>query len=103
MKLLAILAAVVIAASLKAELPVRDTLTCENAVAVTPSDSVGIFTLAKQTTTKLWVGGTGNVTVLMKSGQVVQFPSVPANTLLPISITRVNATGTSATNMVALY
>lgn len=67
-------------------------------VAVTPSDSVNIGFL----TFGLWVGGAGNVTAVMGNGDVVLFTAVAAGTLLPIQVSRVNATGTTATAMVAL-
>jgi hypothetical protein len=67
-------------------------------VAVTPSDSVNLGF----TTFGLYVGGAGNVTAVMASGEVVLFTAVPAGTLLPIQATRINATGTTATAMVAL-
>ena len=50
----------------------------------------------------LWVGGGGDVKVTMSGGGDVTFSSVPAGSHLPISITHVIKTGTTATNMVAL-
>lgn len=66
--------------------------------AVTPSDTVAIPT---GMTRALWVGGAGNVRAIM-GGAEVNFIAVPAGTLLKIACTRVNATGTTATNIVAL-
>jgi len=56
----------------------------------------------------IYVGTTGNVAVRMAGdGQIgdqdVTFIGVPAGTLLPISVSRVLATGTTASNIVALY
>lgn len=68
------------------------------AVAVTPHNATMLDRCSKE----LWVGGAGNVTVLMVSGETVTFTSVPAGTRLPIRVQRVNATGTTATNIVAL-
>jgi hypothetical protein len=68
-------------------------------VAVTPSD---VTNIAGGPTFGLYVGGAGNVTAVMLSGEVVLFTAVPAGSLLPIQVTRVNATGTTATAMVAL-
>jgi hypothetical protein len=67
-------------------------------VAVTPSDTVNIPT---GKTRALWVGGVGNVRAIM-GGVEVNFLAVPAGTLLKIVCTRVNTTGTTATNIVAL-
>lgn len=66
--------------------------------AVTPSDSVDIV---GGITRALWVGGAGNVRAIM-GGAEVNFLAVPAGTLLKIACTRVNSTGTTATNIVAL-
>lgn len=52
----------------------------------------------------VWVGGAGNVKVTMqRDGTQVTFTAVPAGTLLPVAASRVWATGTTATLMVALY
>lgn len=68
------------------------------AVAVTPSDTVNLdgFTVKA-----LYVGGAGAIAAVI-NGAVVSFPAVPVGTVLPIATTRVNATGTAATNIVAL-
>jgi hypothetical protein len=69
-----------------------------HAAAVTPNDTTPIGF----NTSGLWVGGAGNVTVRMQSGELCLFTAVPAFTLLPIKFTHVMATGTAATLMVAL-
>ena len=51
----------------------------------------------------LYVGTAGDVTVDMAYGTTVAFVSVQAGTILPIQVTRIYSTGTSASNMVALY
>ncbi len=50
----------------------------------------------------LYIGGTGNVTVVM-NGVSVLFTGLPAGTILPIRTDKVMATGTTATSLVALY
>lgn len=70
-----------------------------SAVAVTPSDTVGFAV----TNAGLWVGVAGNVAVLMEDGRSVTFTGVTAGTLLPIRVTRVDSTSTTATDMNALY
>ncbi|MCC6989952.1 MAG: hypothetical protein IT181_13185 [Acidobacteria bacterium] len=68
------------------------------AVAVTPHDSTNIA--FDGTIKALQVGGAGTVAAVMASG-LVSFTCV-AGQILPIRCTRVNATGTSATVIVAL-
>lgn len=68
-----------------------------NAAAVTPSDTAAVAYDG------LWVGGAGNVKVDMAGGQAgVTFNSVPAGTLLKIAVTKVYATGTTATAIVGM-
>lgn len=71
-----------------------------NAAAITKSDSVD------QPYKAIWVGGTGDVVVLMinatDDSQTVKFSAVPAGTLLPIQVRRVMSTGTTATLMIGL-
>jgi hypothetical protein len=67
-----------------------------HAFAITPADS----NLAQEARA-LYVGGTGNVTVTMDSGNVVTFTNVAAGSILPISVTRV-AAATTATSIIGL-
>lgn len=69
------------------------------AEAVTPSDTVA-FT--KGLCRAIYVGGAGNVTVVM-DGVATLFTAVPVGTILPVQATRVDATGTTATALVALF
>lgn len=51
----------------------------------------------------LWVGGAGDVVVIMAGDDdAVTFTAVPAGTLLPICVRRIYTTGTTATNLVGL-
>lgn len=68
------------------------------AVAVTPSDATVL-----RTTRGLYIGGAGNVAVTMFSGDVVTFTAPVLGTILPLVVTKVMATNTSATLIVALY
>jgi hypothetical protein len=70
-----------------------------HAAAVTPSDSVDL----NYTTRAIFVGGAGNVEVIMKGGETVVFSGVTAGTLLPIRVERVKAGSTSATLILALW
>jgi hypothetical protein len=67
------------------------------AAAVTPSDSVDIAFLPRA----LYIGTTGDVTADV-GGTTVLFKNVPSGYILFIKASRVRATGTTATNIVAL-
>ena len=67
--------------------------------AVTPHDSTGFTEAARG----LYVGGAGNVVAVDRNGNAVTFVAVPAGAILPVVCIRVNATNTTATNIVALY
>jgi hypothetical protein len=72
----------------------------ENAVAVTPHDSTDFVTASRA----LWIGGAGNISVEMVGGQsAVVFTGIQAGTILPLRVTRVNSTSTTATSIVAIY
>lgn len=67
-------------------------------VAVTPHDSTNFTSIVRQ----LYVGVTGDVVVVTQAGVVITFKAVPAGASIgPFFIKRVNATGTTATNIVA--
>lgn len=68
------------------------------AIVITPDDNTDLA-LAPAT---LYVGGAGNLSVIMKSNQTVLFSNIPAGTFLPIQVDRVKATGTTATLIVAM-
>lgn len=76
-----------------------DAVPARQAEAATPSDITVLFTSTKG----VWVGGAGDLAVTMHDGTSVTFPGVVAGSLLPISVTQVLATGTTATNIVVLY
>ena len=54
-------------------------------------------------TRAVYVGGAGNVKVTMQDGGEVTFVDVPAGTVLPIRVKIVQATGTTATSIIALW
>lgn len=70
-----------------------------NGATVTTSDSANLSPFARA----VWVGGAGNVKVDTIGGQTITINSVAAGTLLPVQVRKIYATGTTATNMVALY
>jgi hypothetical protein len=51
----------------------------------------------------LYVGGTGNVSVVTIGGDIIVFNGVPAGTTLPIQVVRLRSTGTTATLINALW
>lgn len=66
---------------------------------VTKSDSTDL----SQVSRALYIGGTGDVTVIMRTGTQLTFSAVPSGALLPISVKRVMSTGTTATNIIAIW
>lgn len=76
-----------------------DTSSSSSFEAVTPSDSVDLDLRPRA----LYVGGAGDVVAVDVGGDAVTFVGVQAGSVLPIVCKRVNATGTTATNIVALY
>lgn len=82
----------------KDNVKVDSTKPAPGAFAVTPHDTTEFSEPARS----LYVGVTGNVTILMKSGEVVTFVAVPAGFILPVVAYRVNATATTATNIIGL-
>lgn len=77
----------------------KDTVPYSGAAAVVPSDSVLLPLL---TTRGLYVGGAGSLAVQMADGMTVTFPAVAVG-VLPLQVDKVLATGTTATNLLALY
>lgn len=71
-----------------------------SALAVTPSDTVNFPGGACR---GLYVGVTGNVAVVDTTGVVVTYTAVAAGIVHPIRATRINATNTTATSILALY
>lgn len=72
---------------------------CSSAEAIDYSG--GDVTLNK-TTRALYVGSTGNLVCTMANGGTATFNTIPAGTVLPIRITGVTASGTTADDMVGL-
>ena len=74
-------------------------LPANQAEAVTTSDTVNLSGTARA----LYIGGAGNVNVIMPDGTTVLFSGLSAGTILPVRVRRVMATSTTATMIVALY
>ncbi len=67
--------------------------------AVTPSDTVNI---ANGPARSLYIGTGGTVIAINARGQAITFSNVPDGAVLPILTTRVKATGTTASGIIAL-
>ncbi len=79
----------------------------ERAIAVTPSNTININFGGTATQSRaIYIGVAGNMSVEMAEDDIektVVFVGIVAGTVLPISITRVNSTSTTATNIVAIW
>ena len=69
------------------------------AQSVVPSDTIDLTNASRA----LYIGREGNVSVVMVSGQSVSFKNVAAGTILPLRVQRVNASNTTASEIVALW
>lgn len=76
-----------------------------SARAVTPHDVNEVLDGNSETFPRaLYIGGAGNLTVDMADGDTdVAFLGVQQGQILDIQVSRVKATGTTATNIVALF
>lgn len=70
----------------------------DGAFAITPNDSADL----SNTTRAIYVGGAGDVKLTTTRGDTVTFSAVPVGSILPVRASRVFATGTTATNLIAL-
>jgi hypothetical protein len=73
-----------------------------HAIPVVPSNTVDIVGPNEALTDAIWVGGPGIVVAVLDNDHAVNFTCV-AGQLLPLRVKRVNATGTTATLMQALF
>lgn len=84
-----------------------DSTPLQSAVAVTKSDTVDITPPSgpARPTRGVLVGGAGNLTVIMADGSTVMLTiaATACGFILPVAITRVMSTGTTATLVVAFY
>ena len=77
----------------------RGTIPADNADAVTANDSSDLTNVARA----LYVGTGGDLKVTTAGGDTVTFNDVQGGSILPVRIKRVFSTGTTASNMVAIY
>lgn len=66
--------------------------------AITPHNSTDI-----PLTRAVYVGGAGDIVAIDADGSATTFTAVAAGTLLPIRVSRINSTSTTATALVAIY
>jgi len=72
-------------------------------VVVTPSDTVDITGATANTPAALFVGTGGNIDVITLGGSTLLLKNIADGTFLPIQVTRVKATLTTATDIVAIF
>jgi hypothetical protein len=70
----------------------------EHAEAVTPSDATDLLIVSRA----LFVGSGGNIAVTMASGAAVTFTGVISGSILPIRVSRVKSTATTATSIISI-
>ncbi len=67
---------------------------------ITPDDSVDLSITCRA----LFVGGAGDIAVILAAdSSSIMFKNIPAGVVLPISVKRVEATLTTATDILGLY
>ncbi len=81
------------------DFPTTPTSPIHDGAAVTPGDAA----ILAETTRALYIGQTGDLALRLAGGQDVTFRNVPAGSLLPVRATRVLATGTTASGILALW
>ncbi len=72
-------------------------------VVVTPSDSSDITGATANTPATLFVGTGGNINVITLGGSTLLLKNIADGSFLPIQVTRVKATTTTATDIVAIF
>jgi hypothetical protein len=70
-----------------------------HAAAITPNDGAELTYVTRA----VYVGGAGNLAVVMYAGETVTFTGVPAGSLLPIRVKQVLSSSTTATTILALW
>ena len=75
------------------------------AASVTPSDTANIPSVSGGTNNGcvLYVGSAGNLRVQTVGGDDVTFNNINTGAFIPVQIVRVYATGTTASNILALW
>ena len=72
----------------------------DDLVAITPSD----VTVYERDIRRIYCGSTGNISITTRTGTTVTFFSVPAGGYIgDFFVSKVNSTGTTASNLVGFY
>lgn len=79
--------------------PTNLTAPARDAVIITPNDTIDLAVMPRA----IYVGQSGNISVRFSAGQTVLFTNAQAGSFLPVRATGINATGTTATGLVALW
>lgn len=78
--------------------------TIKRAIAINPSDTQNIsIEGAEKPCDGVYIGGSGDLSVVDHYGNTTIFSGLAAGFNHPISATRINNTGTTATNIVAVF
>jgi hypothetical protein len=80
-------------------------LQVQRGASVTPSNTADIPSISGGTNNGcvLYVGSAGNLKVLTSGGDEITFVALNAGSFIPVQVVRVFSTGTSCTNIVALW
>lgn len=70
----------------------------QEAVLVAPSDSVDLAKVARG----VYIGSSGDLRVTLEKGTTVTFTALSGGIIHPIAAKRIHATGTTATNILAV-
>lgn len=70
-----------------------------HAAVVTPNDNNDLSDVTRW----VFIGGAGALAVITAGGETLTISGLTAGTLLPLRVSRIQATGTTATNIVALW
>jgi len=81
------------------DMPTTLSAPARDAAAVIPNDATDLAVTSRA----LFIGQAGDVSVVMLGGQTITFAGLAAGTLLPVRVSRVKATGTTAGSIVALW
>ncbi len=74
--------------------------------AITPSNSTDFSSPTAsgvQVTRAIWVGGTGNLHVVLEDNSTVTLNAVPTGTMMHLRVKKVLTPGTTASNLVGLF
>ena len=69
-----------------------------NAFPIIPDDAAPLA----QTTRAIYTGSGGDIALVMQGGSTVTFKTVPAGVVLPLRVSKIMVTGTTATTMLGL-